>query len=268
MQNRIPRRHFGRELDATSELSRFSFDLGKLDDIELQKPELLDRIARQLIWSEGEKLISLIEETLSPSAAYPQKAFFSSAPGIPISRAIADQLAAALLSDQRPDDGRRHSLTPNYLGGGFAFDLLLYDHQLKRLRYIYLAYGLGLNRRAMNEWRIERGVLAGTLPPLAGQYFGVEVENIEFVMIDPMLGETKVPERIWSLNDLDQLTEIPGSAKQALEIQLRQRQMLGLWFGKSLAIDEQEQCRQIMSIITRLALDEMDRGKPPRFDTL
>lgn len=101
-----------------------------------------------------------------------------------------------------------------------------------------------------------------------GQYFGIEIDNIEFVMIVPLLSETKVRESIWSLNDLDQLTEIPGSAKQALEIQRRQREMLGLWFGKSLAKGEEQQSRQITSIITRLALDEMDRAKPPRFETL
>lgn len=258
MPDRLPRRHFGRELSATTELSNFSFGVGKMDDADLEKPELLDRIVRQLIWAEGEKLISLIEDILSPPLEQPRQAF-SLNPGTPISRTIVDQVVAALSSNQGPDDNQRH-LTSNFLSGGIAFVLILYDQRLKKLRYVYLAYGLGLNPDAMNEWRTEQAVLSGVLPRLGGQYFGIEIDNIEFVMIDPLLSETKVRESIWSLNDLDQLTEIPGSAKQALEIQRRQRQMLGLWLGKSLAKDEEEQDRQIMSIITCVALDEMERG--------
>lgn len=266
MPNRLPRRHFGRELSATTELSNFSFGVGKMDDADLEKPELLDRIVRQLIWAEGEKLISLIEDILSPPLEQPRQAF-SLDPGTPFSRTIVDQVVAALSSNQGPDDNKRH-LTSDFLSGGFTFELILYDKHLKKLRYVCLAYGLGLNHDAMNEWRAEQAVLTGVLSRLAGEYFCIGVDNSEFVIIDPLLSEAKVRESIWSLNDLDQLTEIPGSAKQALEIQRRQREMLGLWFGKSLAKGEEQQSRQITSIITRLALDEMDRAKPPRFETL
>lgn len=54
MPNRLSRRHFSRELSATTELSSFSSGVGKMDDADLEKPELLDRIVRQLIWAEGE----------------------------------------------------------------------------------------------------------------------------------------------------------------------------------------------------------------------
>lgn len=207
----------------------------------------------------------MIEGILSPPLEQPRQAF-SLNPGIPISRTIVDQVVTALSSNQGPGDNQRH-LTSNFLSGGFTFELILYDKHLKKLRYVCLAYSLGLNHDAMNAWRAEQAVLSGVLPRLAGEYFGIEVDNGEFVIIDPLLSEHKVRESIWSMNDLDQLTEIPGIAKQALEIQRRQRQMLGLWFGKSLAKDEEVQGRQIMSIITRVALDEMDRGKPPCFNT-
>lgn len=185
----------------------------------------------------------MIEDILSPPLEQPKQEFSLNL-GIPISRTIVDHVAAALLSNQAPGDSQRH-LTSNFLSGGFAADLILYEQHLKKLRYVYLAYGLGLNRDAMNEWRTEQEVLSGVLPRLAGHYFGVEIDKSEFVIIDPLLSETKVRESIWSLNDLDQLTEIPGSAKQVLEIQRRQRQMLGLWFGKSLAKDEEEQTNHV-----------------------
>lgn len=38
MPNNLPRRHFGREVSATTELSSFSFGVGKMDDTDLEKP--------------------------------------------------------------------------------------------------------------------------------------------------------------------------------------------------------------------------------------
>lgn len=265
--NKVPRRHFGRELSAITELSNFAFGVGKMDDAD-QKVERCEHIFLQLIWSEGEKLISLIEDTLSPSTEYPERRFPTSEPGIPVSRAVVEHLVNALASEEQSGERQKHVLTSTDSSGGFAFDLILYDKELKRLRYIHLYYGLGHNREAMDAWRTEKAVLSGILPRLAAQYFCVEINHIEFVTIDPLLTETHVPDGIWCLQDLDLLTEIEGSAKLALEIQRRQRQMLSIWYGKILAKDETERNRQISSIITCFALEGIVRRKPPCFETL
>ncbi|NKC47923.1 hypothetical protein HED54_03700 [Ochrobactrum anthropi ATCC 49188] len=118
------------------------------------------------------------------------------------------------------------------------------------MRYIHIAYGIGAERNALIQYEEDKAKLAGLLPRLAAQYFGVEIERTEFVIIDPLLSETKYLEGVWTLHDLDQLTGRPGTAQHALEIQKQQRNMLSLWFSANLSGDEIEKIdRSIRSFI-------------------
>lgn len=263
MKNEVPRRHPGRGLNASLQLSEPHNRINK-QERDLQSTERVDEYFRYAIWSEGEKIIGFIESMISAT----DERTSTSTSGIPVLSRSVDQLAAVLSQEPECNNFQRPSLTPSYLSGGFAFDLIVYDKQQKCLRYIHIAYGIGDDRNALIQYEEDKVKLAGFLPRLAAQYFGVEIERTEFVIIDPLLSETKYLEGVWALHDLDQLTGRPGTAQHALEIQKRQRNMLSLWFSNSISTDETEQHRKIDSIINRLALEELTRAKPLYFETL
>lgn len=263
MKNEVPRRHPGRGLNAALQLSELHNRINK-QERDPQSTERVDEYFRYAIWSEGEKIIGFIESMIS---ATDERTSISTS-GIPILSRSVDQLAAVL--SQEPECNKFHGpfLTPTYLSGGFAFDLIVYDKQQKCLRYIHIAYGIGAERNALIQYEEDKAKLAGFLPRLTAQYFGVEIERTEFVIIDPLLSETKYLEGVWALHDLDQLTGRSGTAQRVLEIQRQQRLMLSFWFSNSISPDETEQHRKIDSIINRLALEELTRAKSLHFHTL
>ncbi|KAB2793773.1 hypothetical protein F9K96_00950 [Brucella anthropi] len=263
MNNEVPRRHPGRGLNASLQLSQLHNRINK-QKCDLQNTERVDEYFRYAIWSEGEKIIGYLESIISVA----DERTSTTTSGIPISSSSMRKLVGALSEEAEGIMHYQPSLTPTYLSGGFAFDLIVYDKQQKCLRYIYIAYGIGAERIALIQYEEDKARLAGFLPRLAAQYFGVEIERTEFVIIDPLLSETKYLEGVWALHDLDQLTGRPGTAQHALEIQRQQRHMLSFWFSNSISTDETEQHRKIDSIINRLALEELTRAKPLHFHTL
>ncbi len=263
MKNEVPRRHPGRGLNAALQLGEIHNRINKQKH-DFQITERVDEYFRYAVWSEGEKIIGYLESIISVA----DERTSTTTSGIPISARIVDQLTGVLSQEPDCKKFQRPSLTPTYLSGGFAFDLIVYDKQQKCLRYIHIAYGIGAERNALIQYEEDKAKLAGLLPRLAAQYFGVEIERTEFVIIDPLLSETKYLEGVWTLHDLDQLTGRPGTAQHALEIQKQQRNMLSLWFSAILSGDEIEKNRQINSIFHRLAHEELKRAKPLYFETL
>ncbi|MBR7651330.1 hypothetical protein KCX83_03220 [Brucella oryzae] len=263
MKNEVPRRHPGRGLNAALQLSELHNRINK-QERDPQSTERVDEYFRYAIWSEGEKIIGYLESIISVA----DERTSTTTSGIPISSSSMRKLVGALSEEAEGIMHYQPSLTPTYLSGGFAFDLIVYDLQQKCLRYIHIAYGIGAERIALIQYEEDKARLAGFLPRLAAQYFGVEIERTEFVIIDPLLSETKYLEGVWALHDLDQLTGRPGTAQHALEIQRQQRHMLSFWFSNSISTDETEQHRKIDSIINRLALEELTRAKPLQFHTL
>ncbi|MEE9924270.1 hypothetical protein [Brucella anthropi] len=263
MKNEVPRRHPGRGLNAALQLSELHNRIKK-QERDLQNTERVDEYFRYAIWSEGEKIIGFIESMISAT----DERTSTSRSGIPILSRSVVQLAAVLSQEPECNKFQGPSLTTTHLSGGFAFDLIVYDKQQKCLRYIHIAYGIGAERNALIQYEEDKAKLAGFLPRLAAQYFGVEIERTEFVIIDPLLSETKYLDGVWALHDLDQLTGRSGTAQHVLEIQRQQRHMLSFWFSNSISTDETEQHRKIDSIINRLALEELTRAKPLHFHTL
>jgi len=259
MKNEVPRRHPGRGLSASLQLSELHNRINK-QKRDLQNTKRVDEYFRYAILSEGEKIIGFIESMILGA----DERTSMTPSGIPISARNVDQLTGVLSQEPECKNFQRPSLT---LSVGFAFDLIVYDQQQKCLRYIQISYGISVERNALFQWEQDKARLANLLPRLATQYFGVEIELTEFVIIDPLLSETKYLEGVWTLHDLDQLTGRPGTAQHALEIQ-KQQNMLSLWFCASLSGDEIEKNRQINSIFHRLAHEELKRAKPLYFETL
>ncbi|MDH7790188.1 hypothetical protein [Ochrobactrum sp. AN78] len=263
MENEVPRRHPGRGLNAALQLSELHNRINK-QERNLQSTERVDEYFRYAIWSEGEKIIGFLENMISAT----DERTSTSTPGIPILSRSVDQLAEVLSQEPECNKFQGPPLTPTYLSGGFAFDLIVYNKPQRCLRYIQIAYGIGNERSAQIQWEEDKAKLASFLPRIGTQYFSVEIERTEFVTIDPLLSDTKYLEGVWALHDLDQLTGKSGTAQHALEIQRQQRHMLSFWFGNSLSSDETEQHRKIDLIINRLALEELARAKPLHFQTL
>lgn len=263
MKNEIPRRHPGRGLIAALQLDEVHNRINKQEG-DSQNAEAVDQYFRYAILNEGEKIVSFLESIISTGDEHVS----TSRPGIPISSHSVDQLAAVLSQEPEAHIRQWPSLTPTYLSDGFAFDLIVYDKLQKRLRFIHMAYGISTERNALVQYEEDKAKLACFLRRMGTQYFGIEIERTEFVIIDPLLGETKYLEGVWALRDLDQLTGRPGTAQHVLEIRRQQRHMLSVWFGKSLPHDQTEQHRQIDSIINRFAREELERAKPLYFETL
>lgn len=263
MKNEVPRRHPGRGLNAALQLSELHNRINK-QERDLQSTEPIDEYFRCAIWSEGEKIIGFIESMISAT----DERTSTSTSGIPILSRSVDQLADVLSQEPKCNKFQGPSLTPSYLSGGFAFDLIGYDKPQRCLRYIQIAYGIGNERSAQIQWEEDKAKLASFLPRIGTQYFGVEIERTEFATIDPLLSETKYLEGVWALHDLDQLTGRSGTAQHVLEIQRQQRHMLSFWFSNSLSGNEMEKHQQLNSIFHRLAHEELKRAKPLHFQTL
>ncbi|KAB2662420.1 hypothetical protein F9K91_22500 [Brucella tritici] len=263
MKNEVPRRHPGRGLNAALQLSELHNRINK-QERDPQSTERVDEYFRYAIWSEGEKIIGYLESIISVA----DERTSTTTSGIPISSSSMRKLVGALSEEAEGIMHYQPSLTPTYLSGGFAFDLIVYDLQQKCLRYIHIAYGIGNERSAQIQWEEDKAKLASFLPRIGTQYFGVEIERTEFVTIDPLLNETKYLEGVWALHDLDQLTGRSGTAQHVLEIQRQQRHMLSFWFSNSLSGSEMEKHRQLNSIFHRLAHEELKRAKPLHFQTL
>ncbi|GAA5664921.1 hypothetical protein Brsp07_03419 [Brucella sp. NBRC 14130] len=263
MKNEVPRRHPGRGLNAALQLSELHNRINK-QERDPQSTERVDEYFRYAIWSEGEKIIGYLESIISVA----DERTSTTTSGIPISSRSMRKLVGALSEEAEGIMHYQPTLTPTYLSGGFAFDLIVYDKQQKCLRYIHIAYGIGAERIALIQYEEDKARLAGFLPRLAAQYFGVEIERTEFVIIDPLLSETKYLEGVWALHDLDQLTGRSGTAQHVLEIQRQQRHMLSFWFSNSLSGSEMEKHRQLNSIFHRLAHEELTRAKQLHFHTL
>ncbi|MEN3141610.1 hypothetical protein ABDF71_06230 [Ochrobactrum sp. WV_118_8] len=263
MKNEVPRRHPGRGLNAALQLSELHNRINK-QERDHQSTERVDEYFRYAIWSEGEKIIGYLESIISVA----DERTSTTTSGIPISSSSMRKLVGALSEEAEGIMHYQPTLTPTYLSGGFAFDLIVYDKQQKCLRYIHIAYGIGAERIALIQYEEDKARLAGFLPRLAAQYFGVEIERTEFVIIDPLLSETKYLEGVWALHDLDQLTGRSGTAQHVLEIQRQQRHMLSFWFSNSLSGSEMEKHRQLNSIFHRLAHEELTRAKQLHFHTL
>lgn len=56
MQNQIPHRHFGGAFSATTKFSEFSFGIGKLEEVDLQKPKLCELSFGRLCGARAQRL--------------------------------------------------------------------------------------------------------------------------------------------------------------------------------------------------------------------
>ncbi|MDT6941801.1 hypothetical protein RI570_16980 [Brucella pseudogrignonensis] len=76
----------------------------------------------------------------------------------------------------------------------YAFDLLDYDAEQKQLRLLSMVYGVSVHKDTLCQWRNEVSAMPSALTRLASQYYGIDIEQYEFALIDPLLNESQTEE--------------------------------------------------------------------------
>lgn len=150
----------------------------------------------------------------------------------------------------------------------YAFDLLDYDAEQKQLRLLSMVYGVSVHKDTLCQWRNEVSAMPSALTRLASQYYGIDIEQYEFALIDPLLNESQTEEGIWALADLDCLLGVPGIAKKALTVQEALREELIIWIGDTFAKMEAEQARLIDKEIARIAIEAIGSRSAPQAQIL
>jgi len=264
IENKIPQRSYTRELNAALHLSWLLHRIDQAHNRDAEKRAVRDILLRWAVWNEGEKILGLIEEASArlrisdhrgPSRAMPitrdtlNHVIESVAPkSVP---AISIEIAASALPE-----------------GQYAFDLVHYDAEKKRLLMFSMVYGIYARKNALCQWRIEASTTAAILARLAQQYYDIDIEQCEFALIDPLLDESHVEARIWALSDLDSLIGKDGIAEKILGVQEALREELASWLGDTFAKTETEQARLIDEEIAKIAVEALDQMPTPKIQIL
>jgi len=222
-------------------------------------------LLRWAIWNEGEKIFGHIEE-----ASARAKVSDDTAPtrSMPITRDTLNHVIESVASKSAPAKTDIEIAATALPSRPYAFDLLHYDAEKKQLQLISMVYGISVHKATLDHWRNEVSAMPSALARLASQYYGIDIEQYEFALIDPLLNESQTEEGIWALADLDRLIGVPGIAKKALTVQEALREELIIWIGDTFAKTEAEQARMIDKEIAKIAIEAIDSASLPQAQTL
>lgn len=261
IEHKIPVRNFGRELNASLHLSWLFHRIDRADDRQSQKLEARDTMLRWAIWNQGEKILGLIEEA---SARMKISGDTGPTRSMPITRDTLNHVIESVASKSAPARTDIEIATAALPARPYAFDLLHYDAKKKRLQLICMTYGISAHNDALCQWRKEVSTTIPVLARLASQYYGIEIAQCEFALIDPLLSESQREDGVWALADLDSLVGKGGIAEKVLGVQEALRKELIIWLGDTFAKTEDEQAQLIDEEIAKIAVEALDRMSAPQ----
>lgn len=265
IEHKIPVRTFKQELNASLHLSWLFHRIDQAHDRDSQKRAVRDVLLRWAVWNEGEKIFGHIEE-----ASARVKISGDTAPtrSMPITRETLNHVIESVASKSAPAKTDIEIAATALPLRPYAFDLLYYDAEKKQLQLISMVYGISVHKATLDHWRNEVSAMPSALARLASQYYGIDIEQYEFALIDPLLNESQIEEGIWALADLDRLLGVPGIAKKALNVQEALREELIIWIGDTFAKTEAEQARLIDKEIAKIAVEAIDSASLPQAQIL
>ncbi|MEJ5022950.1 hypothetical protein WH297_24930 [Ochrobactrum vermis] len=265
IENKIPQRSYTRELNAALHLSWLFHQIDQAPDRASQKRTLSAQICRWALWNKGEKIIGLIEEALARVKVSDDKEPRRS---MPITRDTFNHVVEAVASKSAPAKTDVETITSALPTGPYAFDLVHYDAENAQLLMLSMVYGVSTHKVALDQRRVEASTVAPTLARLASQYYGIEIAQCEFALIDPLLSESQRKDGVWALADLDSLVGKVGIAEQVMGVQEALREELVIWLGDTFAKTEAEQARLIDEEIAKIAIEALDRMSLPQVRVL
>ncbi|EXL07795.1 hypothetical protein BG46_08880 [Brucella anthropi] len=265
IEHKIPVRTFKQELNASLHLSWLFHRIDRAHDRQSQKLAARDTMLRWAIWNEGEKIFGHIEEA---SARAKISGDTAPARSMPITRDTLNHVIESVASKSAPAKTDIEIAASALPARPYAFDLLDYDAEQKQLRVLSMVYGISVHKDRLCQWRNEVSAMPSALTRLASQYYGIDIEQYEFALIDPLLDESQTEEGIWALADLDCLLGVPGIAKKALTVQEALREELIIWIGDTFAKTEAEQARMIDKEIAKMAIQAIDSASLPQAQIL
>ncbi|PWL16438.1 hypothetical protein DKP76_17385 [Falsochrobactrum shanghaiense] len=265
IEHKIPVRSFKQELNASLHLSWLFHRIDQAHDRDSRKRAVRDVLLRWAIWNEGEKIFGHIEEA---SARVRVSGDVAPARSMPITRDTLNHVTESVASKSVPAKTDIEIAASALPARPYAFDLLDYDAEQKQLRVLSMVYGISVHKDTLCQWRNEVSAMPSALTRLASQYYGIDIEQYEFALIDPLLNESQAEEGIWALADLDRLIGVPGVAKKALNVQEALREELIIWIGDTFAKTEAEQARLINKEIAKIAVEAIDSASLPQVQIL
>lgn len=266
-EHKIPQRSYRRELNAALHLS-FCFHLiDRAHDRASQKRALSEQIFRWALWNKGEKIIGLMEEAVAKATVKVQTDFRSSQ-SMPLTHDTFNNVIESVASKSVVNEIDADSIASKLPVGPYAFDLVLYDQEHKHIRVFSLIYGISMHSDASDQWRAVATSTPSIWGRLASQYFGIDIEQCEFALIDPLLDESHAEAGIWALSDLDSLLGTPGVAEKVLGVHEALREELIIWLGDTFAKTEAELARLIDEKIVTIALEGFDGVSEPQTQIL
>lgn len=264
IEHKIPQRSYTRELNAALHLSWLLHRIDQAHDRDTQKRVARDVLLRWAIRNEGEKIIGLIEEA---SARLRISDHTGPTRAMPITRDTLNHVIESVAPKSVP--AMSIEIAASALPTKpYAFDLVDYDAEKKRLLMFSIVYGIYAHKDALCQWRIEASATAPILARLAQQYYDIDIEQCEFALIDPLLNESPREKGIWALADLDRLIGKTGIAEKALDVQEALREELIIWLGDTFAETEAEQARLIDEEIAKIAVETLDKMSTPKIQIL
>ncbi|MBR7654819.1 hypothetical protein KCX83_21215 [Brucella oryzae] len=265
IEHKIPQRSYTCELNAALHLSWLFHQIDQAHDRASQKRALSEQICRWALWNKGEKIIGLIEEALARV-----KVSDDSEPrrSMPITRDTFNHVIESVASKSASAKTGIDIATAALPTRPYAFDLVDYDEEKRRLRIFSMIYSVSVHKDALCQWRIEASTIAPVLARLVSEYYSIDIEQCEFALIDPLLSESQCLEGIWALADLDGLIGKTGIAEKALGVQEALREELIIWLGETFAETEAEQAQLIDEEIAKITVEALDKMSMPRIQIL
>nr|WP_278434185.1 hypothetical protein [Brucella anthropi] len=264
IENKIPQRSYQRELNAALHLSLCFHMIDRAHDRSSQKRALSEQIFRYALWNKGEKIISLIEEAVVKASFKDLRSSHS----MPLTRDTFNSVIESVASKSPADENDINRRAMELPADPYAFELIVYEQERRRLRVFSLIYGISAHKRALDQWRIEASNTSALWGRLAQQYYGVDIDHYEFALIDPLLSESQCEKGIWALSDLDRLISAPGIAEKVMDVQKALHEELIIWLGNTFAETEAEQARLIDEKIAKIAVEALDQMPTPKIQTL
>ncbi|MBQ0709629.1 MULTISPECIES: hypothetical protein [Brucella/Ochrobactrum group] len=264
IENKIPQRSYTRELNAALHLSLCFHMIDRAHDRSSQKRALSEQICRWALWNKGEKIISLIEEAVVKASFKDLRSSHS----MPLTRDTFNNVIESVASKSPADENDTNRRALELPADPYAFELIVYEQERRRLRVFSLIYGISAHKRALDQWRIEASNTSALWGRLAQQYYGVDIDHYEFALIDPLLSESQRDAGIWALSDLDRLIGAPGIAEKIMDVQKALREELIIWLGDTFAETEAEQALLIDEKIAKIAVEALDQMPVPKVQIL
>ncbi|WP_024896943.1 hypothetical protein [Brucella rhizosphaerae] len=265
IEHKMPVRNFKQELNASLHLSWLFHRIDQAHDRDSRKRAVRDVLLRWAIWNEGEKIFGHIEEA---SARAKISGDTAPARSMPITRDTLNHVIESVASKSAPAKTDIEVAASALPAKPYAFDLLHYDAEQKQLRVLSMVYGVSAHKDTLCQWRTAASNTPSMWGRLASQYYGIDIEQYEFALIDPLLDESQAEAGIWALADLDRLIGKVGIAEKILRVQEALREELIVGLGDTFAKTEDEQARLIDKEIARIALEALDRMSLPQAQIL